>query len=219
MMRFAAALTFAAASQVQCALVTTDLVYSTADFLYETGSSAWQSSGVDKLMAQVPLADLQKQMEPHIAQVTGIIDQQLKQNTGKSLDSVLKEVQIARVQAQVAATQAFGEVYAPANAAAVDTITRLEATFPAHKGLIGKSLGNLILFVLYLFFVIYVVGTILRFVIRLAFSIVNCVCCTILCCGCCRSTPAPTNAAAKAGAKQNAKAAAKKAAVKSNGKK
>jgi len=230
-MRLAAALALTVTSQVQSAsgervvqktskpLISTDLVSGTTEFLYEAGSAAWKSSGVDKLLAQVPVADLKKQVQPHVDQVTTLVDQHLKQHTGRTLDAVLKEAQTARVQAQAAAVQVFDQIYEPANKAAVHAIVTLEAALPSFKGQIGKSIGNLILFVLYLSFVLDVAFCFVLFVLRLALSIVSCLCCTILCCGCCRSKPAAQTGKPKAAAK---KAAAKPAAAKAkqtNGKK
>merc|ERR1712113_436467 len=123
------------------------------------------------------------------------------------------------------ADQGLGNEYATkaydaSNSVAVGVIDSFESKVPHYKGLIPKTLGNFVLFVIYKLIVLYIICKVLFFFLRLGFGILSCVICCLCCCRCCRrSAKAPAKTAKKNGntnratngntAKATAKAAGK----------
>mmetsp|Transcript_53953 Transcript_53953/g.106472 ORF Transcript_53953/g.106472 Transcript_53953/m.106472 type:complete len:216 (-) Transcript_53953:115-762(-) len=193
-------------------LVSMDIVYDTFDLMSGAFTDAWTKAkaGVDGMLAKLPTDDLKKHF--HTTVTANIPPEHMKQ-----LDTALAEATARSVQVKALAGELAESVYEPANKAAVAAIDQFETLLPKYRGLIPKSLGNLVLFAVYMLIVLYLVFKVASFVFRTAWSIFCCFCC----CGCCRGSKKEA-APAKKGKSEKGKATnapAAKAESKAAGKK
>merc|ERR1719444_539174 len=115
----------------------------------------------------------------------------------------VSEAQTKSVQLRALLAEYTEKAYEPANEMALSAITKLETQLPALKGMIPKTLGNLVLFVVYMSLVLYTLLKVFLFVLRT----LKCILCCFCCCSLCRrrgSADAGKNGKAKAASKSKA---------------
>lgn len=204
-------------------LVSTDILSATYDLMIDIRTVAWHKLGLDKVAAEAaaaaegPLEELKKKALELKAK--GL--EQVGPLPPWAADAS-KQAEVAVLQVKALAMENYDKAYEPLNSASVSLIEKLEQVAPAYKGLIPKTLGNLILFVVYVSLVLYVLLKVSLFFIRLTLNILRSVVCGICCCGCCcrRGTSATKDGGKKVGkvAPKNGKAEASKAPVQSSNK-
>mmetsp|Transcript_118143 Transcript_118143/g.294646 ORF Transcript_118143/g.294646 Transcript_118143/m.294646 type:complete len:233 (-) Transcript_118143:403-1101(-) len=174
-------------------LISTEVLYGTYDLVYDVYSFAWAKADIDGLMAKLPMDDVKKTVSEQMTKIPPEVMQALA-------DAQTKSVQLRALVAEYAE-----KAYDPANEMAVSAITKLEAQLPALNGLIPKTLGNLVLFVIYMGLVLYTLLKVFLFFLRTVFGVLKCILCCFCCCSLCRRRGG-NSAAGKNG---NAKAANK----------
>mmetsp|Transcript_90006 Transcript_90006/g.234583 ORF Transcript_90006/g.234583 Transcript_90006/m.234583 type:complete len:231 (+) Transcript_90006:62-754(+) len=177
-------------------LITTDLIYSTGELLQEGVNFAWAKADVDGLLAkaQGPIEQAKKEASKQMAMLF------------PQLEPKIAEAQIAALQIKATAMGHAEQGYEAANKKAVAAIEALEKVAPSLVGVVPKTLGNFVLFGVYMLLVAYVLLKVLRLGLKIVFGILGFFFCGLLCCGlCCRGgkKAAPTNGKAKAKAKSN----------------
>lgn len=113
----------------------------------------------------------------------------------------------AFVQLKALVAEYSQKAYDPMDKAAVGMIEKFESKLPAYKGMIPKTLGNLVLFICYKAVVLYVLLKVILFALRMVFGITSCVVCCICCCRCGRSKQVKKAAKNGKAAPTNGKAA------------
>mmetsp|Transcript_15850 Transcript_15850/g.28922 ORF Transcript_15850/g.28922 Transcript_15850/m.28922 type:complete len:236 (+) Transcript_15850:103-810(+) len=101
----------------------------------------------------------------------------------KAWDSMLAGFETAKAKAREVSKKGFDLMYEHCNPIAVELVNKVEIAMPEHKGAIRKSLGDVLLALVYFMTVTYVVLRITFWVLRKLFSILS----YVLCCRCCKS--------------------------------
>uniref|UniRef100_A0A7S2PBM1 Uncharacterized protein n=1 Tax=Zooxanthella nutricula TaxID=1333877 RepID=A0A7S2PBM1_9DINO len=173
-------------------LVTTDFIFGTYELVYDIYVSAWDKAGMGGLLAAVPVDKVKDEFNKQWAALP------------PDVSKMLGEAQTQTVQVKALALEYADKAYEPANAFAVGLIRQFEAFAPQHKGLIRHSLGDLAIFMVYAFMIVYFAVKVALFILRIALAVFCCLCC----CGCCRRGKAAPkgNVAAKVKAKSAAAA-------------
>lgn len=175
----------ATAKEITSPLVSTDILYGTYELIQDLTSVLYTKSNIDGVLTKIPYDDVVK-----------AVNEQAKQIPPEVWE-IKAKAEIAYFQVKATATVAVGNALEHANTAAVRLIESCEAKFPNFKGLVKKTLGNLILFVCYIMFVAWLAAKIVLFAIRTVVAIVSFFLCGICCCRLCRSSKprakAPTN--------------------------
>jgi len=197
----------ASAAQAAEPLITTDILYGTYDLLNDLHGLAWTKVPMEPSWAR--WKDMQEQISKQVGPLP------------PAVEDARAQAMVAMVQVRALVLEFSAKAYGPANEVAVQIVQTLEGILPASKGLIRKSLGDLVVSVCYFGLVAYILLKVLLFALRT----VACIFCGICCCGfCCRRKKDPATkakAAKKAAAKPSAAkpAAAKPVLAKTNGKK
>uniref|UniRef100_A0A7S1RBJ8 Uncharacterized protein n=1 Tax=Alexandrium catenella TaxID=2925 RepID=A0A7S1RBJ8_ALECA len=197
------------AAKTMTPIITTDLVYGTFELFYDIYDEArgfvTQKAGpvlapvVDSMATHLPkdpLAELCAKIGVKKAEITDRV----------------AGAQAALLHAKSIAVAKSAQAYEPLNALAVSLIDAFERLLPKYAGLIPKNLGDLLLFQLYFFVVVYLLYRVASRVLGILRGII----CGVCCCCCRRRSKSVKPAAEGSKAANKGKAAA---AAKKNGKK
>eukprot|EP00440_Ansanella_granifera_P046704 gb/GFBE01050578.1/.p1 GENE.gb/GFBE01050578.1/~~gb/GFBE01050578.1/.p1 ORF type:complete len:229 (+),score=69.81 gb/GFBE01050578.1/:1-687(+) len=175
-------------------LVSTDIVHGTVELFYEAYAGFY-----DKFVGPH-----MHHVEKHTDTVFNVVDAALGpedpitdvcKQVGCKKEEVLTAYETAKdttVKAKETALARMAQLYEPLNRYTDFVIDSYESAMPKHAGLIPRTPGNLILFVIYISFAVYTL-------LRVAFYIINCglsIFCCVCCCGCCRRKKKAEKAAA-----------------------
>jgi len=201
---------FTSVAQAAEPLITTDIVYSTYEHLKDLHDHAWTMVPTEPALAK--LKEIQQQVEKQVGPLP------------PQVEEAKTQAMVAMVQAKALAEEFRGKAYEQGTQVALQIIQALETAVPSSKGLIRKSLGDLVVTVCYLSLVAYILLKVLLFGLRTVLFFFCGFCCCRFCCG--RKAATKTKAASKKAAAKSAAAAPKPAATaakpvpaKTNGKK
>lgn len=193
-------------------IVTTDIFYDTAELLSDIYGEAWGklSSLAAPHVAPFVTTVLTKLPKDPLAEICA------KVGLKKSL--VLEKyatAQNALLHAKSLTAAAIAKAEEPLNSLVVKAVNMFEKIMPKYAGLIPKTIGDFLLFTIYLLVVLYIVLRVFLWMVRKAFSIFCCICC----CGCCgrrqgNAKPASNKPSKGNAVKKGEAAAAPKAKVK-----
>jgi len=173
-------------------IITTNIIYGTAELLYDIYGTAWNGLydsvwvgyGLDKSVGKAVGDD---PLQAFCAKV-GLEKKELVDRWATFKAGV--------VQIKAAIGAEFSKAYEPLNRVAVTLINHFERLMPDYKGTIPKNLGDLLVFLAFISVVLYVLFKILIFAFLTCLSIF----CYIFCCGCRKKrTSAKKNGSSKKG--------------------
>lgn len=192
-----------------------DIVYGTAELMYDIYDAAYAAADgmAHKHGVHAKAKDLHKQAMTH---VTGVIGEDPIESACGKLGCKAKDITDKLSQTQAFVMQVKAQAHEHGAKAsdhltdfASKVVTKFEMHVPSYKGVVPKTFMNLLLVALYVLFVFYIIFRIVRFALRVFFSIF----CGVCCC-CCRQRKQTSEAHGKKNGKKVGHADAK-ASIKS----
>jgi len=199
-------------------IITTDLVYSTAELFYDMYDDAREyitekasplvAPAVSSMSAQLPEDPLAL-----LCAKVGLKKAVITENVANAQGALL--------HAKALVADVVAKAYEPLSLMVVGAVTAFENMMPRYTGLIPRNLGDFAVFMLYFMTVSYIIIRIALRILRIVFGIFRGVICCVFCCRCCRQRKAPAAkpAKGKASAKGKAAAASNAKPAEKNGKK
>jgi len=158
------------------------MIYGTTELLSDVYADA--QSQISSVVA--PL------MAPHLEKVSATLPAdplaEICGKVGLQKSLVLEKLSVAKdaaIQMKSTVAVLMDKAYSPVVDAVAQFISAFEKKMPKYAGLIPKTVGDLLIFLVYIVIVTYVVLKISLFALRLALSIFCCICCCGRC-FCCR---------------------------------
>lgn len=163
-------------------IISMDMIYGTVELLSDVYTDA--HAQITKVAS--PL------VAPHVEKVSAMIPAdplaEVCAKVGVKKSLVLDKVSTAKdaaIQAKATAAVMMDKAYSPVIKAVEQGVSAFEKKMPKYAGLIPKTVGDLVIFIVYACIVAYVLLRLTLFSLRLALSIFCCICCCGSC-ACCR---------------------------------
>jgi len=163
-------------------IVSMDMIYGTVELV----SDVYTETRAQISKAAAPV------LAPHIEKVSAMLPAdplgEVCGKVGMQKSEVLDKVSMAKdaaIQAKATAAVMMDRAYSPVVDAVEKLITAFEKKMPQYAGLVRKTVGDLVIFIVYALVVTYVVLRLALFAFRLGLSIFCCICCCGRC-ACCR---------------------------------
>jgi len=164
-------------------IVSMDLIYGTVELISDVYSDA--QAQISKAAAPVTGPLMQKVSATFPADPLADICAKVGMQKSKVLDKV-STAKDAAIQAKATVAVLMDKAYSPVANFVEQLISTFEKKMPKYSGLIPKTVGDLVVFIVYALVVAYVVLRLALFAFRMALSIFCCICCCGSC-ACCRS--------------------------------
>jgi len=193
-------------------IITTDVVYGTAELVYDIYAEAWGriSEATAPHTSQL-LSHLPKDPLGELCSKVGVKKKVVMQRWSATRGSIMHAKAVAADQA--------AQAYQPLNAGAIKLVSLFERVMPKYTGLIPKTLGDVLVFLVYFAAVFYVLFRILVLALRLVMGLVCFFCCCRCCRCCCRKAKAGKAGKKGGSAAEKGKVAVQAAAATKAGKK
>mmetsp|Transcript_42056 Transcript_42056/g.78680 ORF Transcript_42056/g.78680 Transcript_42056/m.78680 type:complete len:232 (-) Transcript_42056:75-770(-) len=162
-------------------IVTTEIFFETAELMQDIYTSAWASM-VEPMLPKVK-ANMEKVTEKGFVEGEKLFDM-LCAKAGLKKDDISAKLDAAKgalLQVKANAYEFAAKTHDKLSSYADIFVSKFEAKMPKYAGLVPKTPGDVLFFIVYLAVVVYVLVKLTMLALKVALRIFCCACC---CCGC-----------------------------------